>query len=172
MTNIDWDRLQPLRVTTGPSKGKDGQGCAMEVVSWINGDKTITDLPECSDACLAQMVQRINDNIGLSEDSDLVCPSFPLSPEAALYVVELGLLTVGTQGMDSEKLAPLHAELDSCWIEAISRRNTAFDDGAPLPFQRDRWHQAHIDRMKELRTEMGLDTPSTPSNMAELILNK
>ena len=61
MTEIDWDRLQPLRMAQGSHKAGSGFGCAMNVVSYIVGDTDITDFPECTDRNLARLVQYAND---------------------------------------------------------------------------------------------------------------
>jgi hypothetical protein len=52
---------EPLRVAVGSHKAGSGKGCAMNVVSWENGDTVITDLPDCSDFLLSRIVQRVND---------------------------------------------------------------------------------------------------------------
>ena len=62
----------------------------MNVISWENGDSTITDLPACSDQMLARIVQNVNDSICTHRDGDLLCPS------CSLAVLELGHRTVGT----------------------------------------------------------------------------
>jgi hypothetical protein len=51
----------PLRLATGSHRAGSGKGCAMNVVSWENGDTTITDYPACADRMLAAVVQRVND---------------------------------------------------------------------------------------------------------------
>jgi hypothetical protein len=56
------DITVPLSITTG-SQSREGTGCAMNLVSWTNGDVRITDYPSCSDQVLASMVQDINDSI-------------------------------------------------------------------------------------------------------------
>ena len=47
---------QPLRLATGSHKRGSGKGCAMNVISWENGDTQITDFPSCSDPMLARIV--------------------------------------------------------------------------------------------------------------------
>lgn len=66
---IDWDRIiQPLRVARGSHQPGSGKGCAMNVVSYITGEATITDLPACSDGDLAVLVHNINDHLGAAAD--------------------------------------------------------------------------------------------------------
>ena len=60
----------------------------MDVISYINGDVTITDFPACSAKPLAKLVQLLNDR--------LAGPNGFLSPEASVLVLDLGWLTVGT----------------------------------------------------------------------------
>lgn len=51
---------EPLHLGVG-SLAAPGQGCAMNLVSWTNGDVEITDYPKCSDRVLSQLVQNFND---------------------------------------------------------------------------------------------------------------
>ena len=81
---------EPLQLAVGSHEAGTGQGCAMNVVSWINGDATITDYPACSDTLLARIVQGVNDTLCAHRDGDLLCP--PCSTIA----VDLGLATIGT----------------------------------------------------------------------------
>lgn len=90
----------PLRLATGSHEAGSGKGCAMNVVSWENGDTNITDLPACSDLMLAKLVQRVNDNYCEHRDGDLLCPS------CSIAVLGLAHRTVGTSahGLDAETL--------------------------------------------------------------------
>jgi hypothetical protein len=69
------DITQPLRLAVGSHKAGTGKGCAMNVISWENGDKTITDFPECADQYLASEVQMLNDTYCTHRDGDLLCPA-------------------------------------------------------------------------------------------------
>lgn len=51
----------PLRLAVGSHSAGSGYGCAMNMVSWENGDTFITDLPRCSDFGLSNVVQGVND---------------------------------------------------------------------------------------------------------------
>ena len=86
---FDQDRIiHPLRLARGSHQPGSGKGCAMNVISYINGDTTITDFPDCSAEPLAKLVQMLNDR--------LAGPDGFLSPEDSVLVLDLGWLTVGT----------------------------------------------------------------------------
>jgi hypothetical protein len=86
---LDLDRItHPLRLARGSHQPGSGKGCAMNLVSWINGDTKITDFPECSARPLARLVQSLNDRLAGPDDL--------LSPENSVIVLDLGWLTVGT----------------------------------------------------------------------------
>ena len=90
--SIDLDRItHPLRLAKGSHEPGSGKGCAMNVISYINGDSKITDYPECSARPLARIVQGINDM--------LAGPDGYLSPENSVLVLDLGWATVGTAGV-------------------------------------------------------------------------
>lgn len=87
--SIDLDRItHPLRLAAGSHQRGSGKGCAMNVISYINGDTQITDFPDCSARPLARMVQSLNDL--------LAGPDGFLSPENSVIVLDLGWRTVGT----------------------------------------------------------------------------
>jgi len=86
---MDLDRItNPLRLARGSHQPGSGKGCAMNVISYINGDEQITDFPATSARPLASFVQLCNDL--------LAAPDGYLSPENSLLVLDLGWLTVGT----------------------------------------------------------------------------
>jgi hypothetical protein len=85
---------QPLRLAIGSHQAGSGKGCAMNVVSWENGDTTISDMPACADPFLARVVQRVNDSICDHRDGDLLCPS------CSILVLDLAHRTVGTGLVD------------------------------------------------------------------------
>jgi hypothetical protein len=86
---MDVDRItNPLRLARGSHQPGSGKGCAMNVISYINGDEQITDFPATSARPLASFVQLCNDL--------LAGPDGYLSPENSLLVLDLGWLTVGT----------------------------------------------------------------------------
>ena len=84
MNNI----FEPLTLSSGSHKAGSGEGCAMNVISWENGDKTITDYPACSDRFLSRIVQGVND--ALAGYSGL------LNPTNSIIALDLGHATVGT----------------------------------------------------------------------------
>jgi hypothetical protein len=87
-----------LRLATGSHKKGSGKGCAMNVISWESGDKTITDLPACADQMLAKLVQRVNDGICTHRDGDLLCPA------CSVLVLDLAHRTVGTGTFEMSEL--------------------------------------------------------------------
>lgn len=90
--------IQPLALSTGSHKAGSGKGCAMNVISWENGDTEITDFPDCSDPMLAAVVQYVNDTICKPHTPvvDLAGSGRPLCPEHAFKVLTLAHRTVGT----------------------------------------------------------------------------
>ena len=94
MTTTDLDITRPLRLAVGSHSAGSGKGCAMNLISWENGDKTITDLPDCADPMLAKIVQRVNDSYCTHRDGDLLCPT------CSVKVLELAHRTVGTGTLD------------------------------------------------------------------------
>ena len=86
---MDLDRItHPLRLARGSHQPGSGKGCAMNAISYINGDEQITDFPATSARPLASFVQLCNDL--------LAGPDGYLSPEDSFLVLDLGWLTVGT----------------------------------------------------------------------------
>lgn len=86
---MDLDRItHPLRLARGSHQPGSGKGCAMNVISYINGDPQVTDFPATSARPLASFVQLCNDW--------LAGPDGYLSPADAVLVLDLGWLTVGT----------------------------------------------------------------------------
>ena len=86
---MDLDRItHPLRLARGSHRPGSGKGCAMNAISYINGDEQITDFPTTSARPLASFVQLCNDL--------LAGPDGYLSPDDSLLVLDLGWLTVGT----------------------------------------------------------------------------
>jgi hypothetical protein len=80
----------PLRLAAGTHEAGTGKGCAMNAISWENGDITLTDMPSCADEVLAHIVQDVNDNICAHRDEDLLCPT------CSMLVLNLAYRIVGT----------------------------------------------------------------------------
>jgi hypothetical protein len=86
---MDLDRItHPLRLARGSHQPGSGKGCAMNAISYINGDAQVTDFPATSARPLASFVQLCNDSLAEADGY--------LSPENAFLVLDLGWLTVGT----------------------------------------------------------------------------
>jgi hypothetical protein len=98
------DRItHPLRLAKGSHQPGSGKGCAMNAISYINGDPEITDFPACSARALAAFVQLCNDL--------LAGPDGYLSPENSLIALELGWQTVGTADVADTVIHAWVAEL-------------------------------------------------------------
>jgi hypothetical protein len=93
----------PLRLAKGSYQPGSGQGCAMNVVSYINGDEQITDFPTCSARPLSLFVQASNDL--------LAGPDGYLSPDHSVLALELAWQTVGTADVPDTVVHAWVAEL-------------------------------------------------------------
>jgi hypothetical protein len=101
---MDLDRItHPLRLARGSHQLGSGKGCAMNAISYINGDEQITDFPATSARPLASFVQLCNDL--------LAGPDGYLSPDDSLLVLDLGWLTVGTADIADTVMHPWVAKL-------------------------------------------------------------
>jgi hypothetical protein len=109
-THMDLDRItHPLRLARGSHRPGSGKGCAMNVISYINGDAQVTDFPACSARPLSLLVQSSNDL--------LAGPDGYLSPEASVLALDLAWLTVGTADVPDSVIHAWVAELltDPTW---------------------------------------------------------
>ena len=93
----------PLRLAKGSHEPGTGRGCAMNVISYINGDEHVTDFPACSANPLSLLVQACND---LLADGDGY-----LSPANSVLALELAWQTVGTAGVPDTVVHAWIAEL-------------------------------------------------------------
>jgi hypothetical protein len=101
---MDIDRLtHPLRLAKGSHQPGSGKGCAMNAISYINGDTQITDFPVCSARPLAALVQSCNDL--------LARPDGYLSPEDSVVALDLGWQTVGTANVPNTVIHDWIAEV-------------------------------------------------------------
>jgi len=101
---MDLDRItHPLRLAKGSHLPGSGKGCAMNVVSYINGDAQVTDFPTCSARPLSLLVQSSNDL--------LAGPNGYLSPEHAVTALDLAWQTVGTADVPDPVVHAWIAEL-------------------------------------------------------------
>src|SRR5271168_4088725 len=100
---MDINRItNPLRLAKGSHQPGSGKGCAMNVISYINGDEQITDFPVCSARPLACLVQSCNDL--------LAGPDGYLSPENSVLALELGWQTRGTAAVPNDVIYACVAE--------------------------------------------------------------
>jgi len=88
------DITEPLRLAVGSHSAGSGKGCAMNLISWENGDTTITDLPGCSDPMLARIV---------TEDQRQYLHAPRRRPAVP------GLLTHGSSSWPTAPSAPAHS---------------------------------------------------------------
>jgi hypothetical protein len=93
----------PLRLAKGSHQPGSGRGCAMNVISYINGDDQVTDFPTCSARPLSLLVQSSNDL--------LAGPDRYLSPEHSVLALELAWQTVGTADVPDTVIHAWIAEL-------------------------------------------------------------
>lgn len=100
------DITQPLTLAFGSHKAGSGFGCAMNVLSWENGDATITDYPDCTLDDLAALVQEFNDLVA-SVRTDVPNPDgvghvHVIPAEVAVKVLDIAHRTVGSNDFDQE----------------------------------------------------------------------
>ena len=101
---MDLDRItHPLKLARGSHHPGSGKGCAMNVISYINGDDHVTDFPTTSARPLSLMVQSSNDL--------LAGPDGHLSPEHSMLALDLAWLTVGTADVPETVVHAWVAEL-------------------------------------------------------------
>lgn len=101
---MDLDHItKPLRVARGSHHPGSGKGCAMNVISYINGDAQVTDFPAGSARPLSLLVQSSNDL--------LAGPDGYLSPENSVLALDLAWLTVGTADVPETVVHAWVAEL-------------------------------------------------------------
>ncbi len=93
----------PLRLARGSHLPGSGRGCAMNVISYINGDEQVTDFPACSGRPLSLLVQSANDL--------LAGPDGYLSPESSVIALDLAWQTVGTADVPDSVVHAWVAEL-------------------------------------------------------------
>jgi len=125
---MEFEIPPPLRIVGGSHERGSGQGCAMNVISYIHGDVEITDYPSCSARPLARLVQACNDEMAGGV-------GVALSPEDALCVLDLGWRTVGTAEAPPEVHEWYKAEVrgnnfgyrcpDSLWLDVLDAGGAA-----------------------------------------------
>jgi hypothetical protein len=101
---MDLDRItHPLRLARGSHQPGSGNGCAMNVISYINGDAQVSDFPTGSARPLSLLVQSSNDL--------LAGPDGYLSPENSVVALDLAWQTVGTADVPDTVVHAWLAEL-------------------------------------------------------------
>jgi len=101
---MDLDRItNPLRLARGSHHSGSGKGCAMNVISYINGDLQVTDFPVGSARPLSLLVQSTNDLLAGADGY--------LSPENSVLALDLAWLTVGTADVPATVVHAWVAEL-------------------------------------------------------------
>ena len=121
---LDLERItHPLQLAKGSHEPGSGKGCAMNVVSYTNGDVRITDFPDCSAVPLSRIFQTVNDAL-----ADAVTGL--LSPENSLLALRLGFRTVGTGARSSLDFIQAQA---SWWHRLTGRQTSPYD-----------WHLGNI----------------------------
>lgn len=85
----------PLRLARGSHQAGSGRGCAMNVISWEQGDAIITDYPTSVDRVAARLVQSINDSLCRHDPH---YTNGDLCPECSVTVLDLAHAVVGTAG--------------------------------------------------------------------------
>jgi hypothetical protein len=111
------DITTPLRLAVGSHSAGSGKGCAMNVISWENGDQTITDFPACADNFLARVVQNVNDSICTHRSGDYLCA------DCSVQVLDLGHRTAGTAlvGWTPEAIQKVYVRLALDEAESVRR---------------------------------------------------
>jgi hypothetical protein len=107
---MDLDPItHPLRLAKGSHRPGSRTGCAMNVISYTQGDRHITDFPTTSARPLAAFVQLCNDL--------LAGPDRYLSPEDSMLALELAWQTEGTADAADSVIHAWVAELltDLTW---------------------------------------------------------
>ena len=101
---MDLERItHPLRLASGSHQPGSAKGCAMNVISYINGDEQITDFPATSARPLAAFVQLCNDQLAGTDGY--------LAPDDAIVALDLGWLTVATADVPDSVVRPWVSKL-------------------------------------------------------------
>jgi len=66
------DIIKPIRLTVGHSSDPSKGSCVMDVVSYINGDRNVTDHPECACPVITAFAIRINDRLADADRQKLL----------------------------------------------------------------------------------------------------
>ena len=121
---------EPLRLAVGSHQAGSGKGCAMNVISWENGDQEITDYPKCADMVLSMYVQWANDSYCVHRDKWSIDTSDLLCAECSSVILELAHRTVGTAMPDG--------------LQLHSARRAAADAYDRIVFSGDPWPESRL----------------------------
>lgn len=130
---IAFDALPQLAV--GNQSGNQGYACVMNAISWMQGDRKITDLPDCVWQPLAYLAQAANDSICNSEHaghrvvgettvesdaSTILCyPVALLCPTCTHQMWMAGVRLIGTSS--AELTFEQKEEIKTGWWKLISK---------------------------------------------------
>jgi hypothetical protein len=95
--------LAPPRLAVGSHTYSRAYGCAMNVMSWENGDTTISDMPDCTAEPLARTIHLVNDSYCTHTEPSSQGGVFGgtvklLCAPCSVNVLDLAHRTVGTTG--------------------------------------------------------------------------
>lgn len=96
----------PLILSSGSHDPGSGKGCVMNVISYINGDATITDFPSCTNPAVAVVCQHVNDHIA-REIGELVRTLKPYTIIPAPFstrLIDICSLAMGTTQIPTDVL--------------------------------------------------------------------
>ncbi len=134
---IDFEFPEPPRLAVGSHVAGTGFACAMNVLSWENGDAHITDLPACTAPPLAALVQRVNDrycaHLNIEAGPWGGYTATVLCPDCSVAVLDLAHRTVGTNVQGTDHLRPWMTDvLDHMRAQSARRGRVSFLAGAIL----------------------------------------
>ena len=153
MNNI----TEPLQLAVGSHQPDSGKGCAMNVISWENGDIVITDLPQCTEPVLAAMIQAVNDAFCIhdgTEDTQRLCPA------CSVQVLALAHHTVETKLIEGTSPVVIKGRLHL--DEDLHRWLFELQKVVPIAVRgsRFRWIYLDLEQIAEqVRTDRSLTIP-------------
>lgn len=104
----------PLRLATGSHDRGTLRGCAMNLISWEQGENQISDTPMCVHWALARMVHIVNDDLCTHSEVEEDPSGYEymyLCPDCSVKILSLAHRTVNTAGADNAEVADWLTEL-------------------------------------------------------------